>query len=423
MRVTRNAIHLGERRGPRRSSAMPYPEGTTLYLLGSVEHGPLTREGEIELARRVEEGELAILRALVESPATLRELAAVGRDLAEGRLQARDVLRSADEDDRGRGEALRRLTAALKRAGSLARTAERGARLEPRARRRLLSDLERVHIHRRILDRVAGVLREAPPRNKAGRRVLEAIAEGRRIADRAKADIVRANFGLVVMFAKRHVKHGLPLHDLIQEGNLGLMRAVDKFDPRRGIRFGTYAAWWVRQQMTRAVIDQGKTIRVPVHLADARRRLLRAQRVFEHVHGRAPTTAELSEQSGLWPEKVHAILEMAPEPISLDAPVGHEDETSLRDFVADRARPAPDEELARDRMRAQAKELLERLSPREREILRRRFGLDGAAEQTLAEIGESLSISRERVRQIEAEALRKLRGPSESSELDSYLAA
>lgn len=405
------------RRAPR--SPMPYPEGASLYLLGGAQPGPLTREAEVDLALRVEEGELAMLRALAGSKAALHELAAVGRDLAEGRLQPRDVLRTADEDVRERDEAVRRVGSALARAGSLAR----GARGDPAARRRLLADLEQVRLHRRVLDRVAAALREAPSGDAAEQRRRDAFEEGRRTADAARAALVRANFGLAVTFAKRHARHGVPLHDLIQEANLALMRAADKFDPRRGIRFSTYAAWWIRQQINRALLDQGKTIRLPVHLADARRRLLHAQRVFQNAHGRAPTEAELGERSGLVPEKVHAILDLAPDPVSLDAPVGAEGDASLHDLVADRARPAPDEEIARDRMRAQAKGLLDRLTPRERDILRRRFGLDGAPEQTLAEIGASLSLSRERVRQIEADALRKLRGPSKSGGLDSYLAA
>ena len=431
-----------------RNDVAPIPEGTSLYLGGPASQRPLTREQEVALARRVNEGELAMLRALVQSPAAIRELAAVGQDLAEGRLQVRDLLRTADEEDAGNEDAQRRLTALFKRARSLAaatskprarartpatrarpvaassrgRAATAATGLAPEALR-LLRALETTRLHRRVLDRVAAAAREAPATTRSAQRVVQAIEASRRTADRAKAELVRRNLGLVFMFAKRNVRHGLPLHDLVQEGNIGLMRAVDKFDPERGIRFSTYAAWWVRQQMTRAVLDQARTIRVPVHLADARQKLRRAQRVFEASHGRAPTEAELREHSGLFPEKVRAVLGLTPEPLSLDAPTSADSEGRIGDLLVDRASRAPDEQIATDRMRAQARRLLDRLTPREQDILRRRFGLDNAPEQTLQEIGESLSISRERVRQIEAEALRKLRAPSMTQELDSYLAA
>jgi RNA polymerase primary sigma factor len=234
---------------------------------------------------------------------------------------------------------------------------------------------------------------------------------------------VNANLGLVMSLAKRLVGHGLALHDLVQEGNLGLMKAVDKFDHHRGLRFGTYAVWWVRQQLTRAIVEQAKTIRVPAHLAAKGQRVRRLARAFEAMHGRAPTEAELGEQSGLVPEKVRAALATPPEPISLDAPTRADDEGRLGDRVPDRSTPAPDEQIAGARMREETRRLLDRLTPREQEVLRRRFGLDDGPEQTLAEIGASLSVSRERVRQIEAEALRKLRQPSQAGELDSYLAA
>ena len=419
-----------------RSDIYPQPEGASLYLGSPVRPGPLTREQEVDLARRVDAGERAILRALVKSPAALRELAAIGQELADGRLQPRDLLRSSDDDEPAREDALRALTALFKRARSLARRpaiapsrapsgdpSRAAAPRTPEARRHLLRQLETTRLHRRILDRIAAAVRAAPAPTKAAQRVLAAIEEGRRAADLAKAELVRSNIGLVFMFAKRNVKHGLPLHDLVQEGNIGLMRAVDKFDPERGLRFSTYAAWWVRQQMTRAVLDQATTIRVPVHLADARQKLRRAQRVFEAVHGRSPSEVELGEQSGLFPEKVRAVLGLTPEPLSLDAATGADHEGHIGDFIEDRTTRAPDEEIAHTRMRAQTRRLLDRLTPREQDVLRRRFGIDGASEQTLQEIGDSLFISRERVRQIEAEALRKLRAPSKTEELDSYLAA
>jgi RNA polymerase primary sigma factor len=293
-------------------------------------------------------------------------------------------------------------------------------------RRAILDRLAGIRLHRRVLDRIINAVRRSVSSGdgEAERaRTLAAIEEGRKIADFAKTELIEANLRLVVLFARRQMNQGLPLIDLVQEGNIGLMRAADKFDYRRGVRFGTYAAWWVKQQIARAVADQGKTIRVPVHMVESRRKLTRARRRFEQEHGRAPDEQELAAETGIQLERVQAVGELVPEPISLQAPSGTEGEGTMGDFLSDTTTPAPDEQIASTRMQAQARELLGSLTPREQAVLRMRFGLDGSPEHTLQEIGAMMSLSRERVRQIEVEALRKLRGPSAEGELESYIAA
>lgn len=405
----------------RRAEPTPYRDGTGLYLGGFGRYPILTREAEIELARRIEEGERTILQALVGSPLALRELGAAGEELAQRKLRLRDVLRAADEEDLADEEIAQRLVAALRRAGALARalSAEEGA--EPGERAAVLEDLERARLHRRMLDRIVAALRASGLEDEATRATLRNIEEGRRIADDAKARLVESNLRLVVWFAKRHMHRGLPLHDLTQEGTIGLMRAADKFDYRRGHRFTTYASWWVDQQMARAIADQAKTIRVPIYIADRRRKVQRARRELAPQLGREPTEDELAEKSGLSPEEVHAVLGLAPEPLSLQTPVGEEQGTELGELIPSRTTAAPDEEVAEAQMRQRMTELLDTLSPREREILRQRFGLGEAPERTLEEIGSSLSLSRERIRQIEAQALARLRASSRSKGLNAHL--
>jgi len=398
-----------------RSRPAPYLGGGSPYL-GGFRRPPLTREAEVELARRVEEGERAIARAFSASPTALRELGAIGVDLETRRLRLRDVLRVAEEPEVADDGATESLVGLLQRAGEVGRA----SRIHPAERGRLADELESAHFHRRVLDRVGRALRDAPA-SEASRRVRDAIEKGRRQADAAKSELVESNLGLVVSFAKRYLNRGLELHDLVQEGNLGLMRAADKFDHRRGIRFITYASWWVKQQIARAIADQGTTIRVPVHLAEARRKVRRAQLVFEQEYGRPPTEAEVLEASGVGPDKLRLVGRLVPEPVSMEAPIGERDRV-VGDLVADGAAPAPDEEIARTRMRNETRALLGILTPREQEILRKRYGLDGTPEHTLEDIGKSLSLSRERIRQIEAAALAKLRKPSRDKKLETYLA-
>jgi len=381
----------------------------------------LTHEEEVDLSQRIEAGERDALYALLGTAHASVPLRAIAAELKEGRLIPSQMLRNAEEDaDTPTG--VDRLVRLLERAaaGVTGKVVRDEATRERRKRRRtrLAMDLSSQRFERAIFDRIARSLRT----RGADERTRRAFTRGRRDAERAVHEFVGANFGLVVTYARRFVGQGLDMHDLVQEGQLGLIRAVEKFDWRRGHRFSTYAAWWVRQAMARALADQSKTIRVPVHLLESRHKLERVKRAMAQQGVRDPSDEELSRESGLPIDKVRAIRGLVREPLRLEAPLGDAgDGGQLGDRVADMRSPAPDEQLAQGRMQVQTRALLDHLSPREQQLLKLRFGMDGGPGQTLEEVGKSFNLSRERVRQIEAAALKKLRAISEERELGSYI--